>query len=53
MTRQFRRQAAHLVARAVVLLLAAIAVVPLLLVLAYVTGKGLPTLANLDFFTHT
>ncbi len=48
--KRFRRRAANVVARAVVGLLAALAVVPLLLVLVYVARQGLPTLVNLDFF---
>lgn len=53
MSRQFRRRFSNLVARALVLLLATIAVIPLLLVLAYVAGKGLPTLAHWEFFSQT
>lgn len=53
MSRQRRRQGANLVARALVLLLSAVAIVPLLLVLAYVVARGLPTLANLAFFSNT
>jgi phosphate transport system permease protein len=47
-----RRRLANLVARGVVVLLSAIAVVPLLLVLVYVTRQGLPTLAHVEFFQN-
>ena len=52
MTRRHRRRTANVVARTLVLLLSAAALVPLFLVLIYVIAKGLPTLANLDFFIH-
>lgn len=51
--RQLRRRTSNLVARLAVLLLAGVAVIPLLLVLAYVVAKGYPTLAQVSFFTQT
>src|SRR5438105_10533293 len=51
MTR-FRRRAANATARAVIVLLAALAIVPLLLVLGYVVKQGLPTMLDLNFFTN-
>lgn len=50
--RRRRRQTANLAARAVVSLLAAIAVIPLVLVLAYVARQGVGTLAHVEFFQH-
>ena len=52
MTRATRRRIANLVARALVLALAAAAVIPLLMVLVYVIRQGLPTLLDLNFFTN-
>ncbi|HEX6487771.1 MAG TPA: phosphate ABC transporter permease PstA [Candidatus Dormibacteraeota bacterium] len=51
--RRFRRRASNAVARAIVLLLATIAIVPLLLVLVYVVRQGLPTMLDLNFFTQS
>jgi len=51
-TRATRRRIANLVARALVLALAAAAVIPLLMVLVYVIRQGLPTLLDLNFFTN-
>jgi phosphate transport system permease protein len=51
--RAHRRRLANGAARAIVLLLSGVAVIPLLLVLVYVVRQGLPTLLNLDFFIHT
>ena len=53
MSRNLRRQAVNVAARAAVLLLAAIALVPLALVLVYTVRNGLPAVQRLDFFLNS
>ena len=52
MTRNWRRQLSNQVARLLVYLMAAIALVPLSLVLVYTVVSGLPALTHLEFFTN-
>src|SRR5215475_11574455 len=52
MTRNWRRQLSNQVARLLVYLMAAIALVPLSLVLVYTVVNGLPALTHLEFFTN-
>src|SRR5262244_1099129 len=52
MTRNWRRQLSNQVARLLVYLMAAIALVPLSLVLIYTVVSGLPALTHLEFFTN-
>jgi len=51
-TRNWRRQLSNQVARLLVYLMAAIALVPLSLVLVYTVVSGLPALTHLEFFTN-
>lgn len=53
MSRDRRRQAANLVARAFLYLTALVAILPLSLVLYYTVRNGLPAVSHLEFFTNS